>query len=97
MLAKSKMNELSIHKIADLHLHVYHHGIPKVLIRIFGQIYFIALQDLPGNPPPYFKDHRKAKNMYNSRYEERWVGKKKSSTAMSKNMLHHRPNSFNEE
>ena len=29
---KAKTNELSIHKIADLQLHVHHHGIPKVPI-----------------------------------------------------------------
>ena len=29
---KAKMNELSIHTIADLQLHVHHHGIPKVPI-----------------------------------------------------------------
>ena len=48
---KTKMKELSIHKIADLQLHVQHHGIPKVHIRGFGQIYDIALQALLGNPP----------------------------------------------
>ena len=37
-----------------------------------------------GNPPYYFKDHRKAKNLYLSRYGERWVDKLNSSTAMSK-------------
>ena len=73
------MNELSNHKIADLQLHIIHHGIPKVHIWGFGQIYDIALQDLPGQPHPYFKDHRKAKNRYLSRYVEM-----KSSTAMSK-------------
>ena len=31
-LAKAKMNELSIHTISDLQLHVHHHGIPKVPI-----------------------------------------------------------------
>ena len=78
------MNELSIHTIADLRLHVHHHGIPKVPIRGFGLIYDIALQALPGNPPIYFKDHRKAKNTYLSSYGERWVEKLKSTTAMSK-------------
>ena len=58
------MNELSIHTISYLHIHVHFHGIPKVHIRGFGQIYDIALQDIPGNPPSYFKDHRKAKNTY---------------------------------
>ena len=47
-------------------------------------MYDIDLQDLPGNPPPSFKDHRKAKNPYLSRYGERWVEKLKSSTAMPK-------------
>ena len=67
-LEKSKMNELSIHTIADLQLHVHHHSIPRVHIRGFGRIYDIALQDLSGNPPYSFKDHRKAKNLYLSRY-----------------------------
>ena len=44
----------------------------------------MALQALPGNPPSSFKDHRKAKNPYHSRYGEGWVEKMKSSTAMSK-------------
>ena len=44
----------------------------------------MALQTLPGNPPSSFKDHRKAKNPYHSRYGEGWVEKLKSSTAMSK-------------
>ena len=60
-LAKAKMIELSIHTIADLQPHVRHHGIPKMPIRGFSQIYDIALQALPGNPPSSFKDHRKAK------------------------------------
>ena len=82
--AKAKMNELSIHTISDLQLHVHHCGTPKVPIRGFGQIYYIDLQALPGNPPPYFKNHKKAKNPYLSRYGERWVEKLHSSTAMSK-------------
>ena len=44
----------------------------------------MALQALPGVPPSYFKDHRKAKNPYHSIYGEGWVEKLKSSTAMSK-------------
>ena len=40
------MNELRIHTIADLQLHVRHRG--KVHIRGFGQIYAMALQALPG-------------------------------------------------
>ena len=76
------MNELRIHTIADLQLHVRHRG--KVPIRGFGQIYEMALQALPGNLLSSFKDHRKAKNPYHSRYGERWVEKLKSSTAMSK-------------
>ena len=82
--SKEKINELRIHTTADLQLHVNHHGIPKVHIQGFGRIYDIALQDLPGNPPSSFKDHRKAENLYLSRYGERWVEKLKSSTAMSK-------------
>ena len=61
---QAKMNELSIHTISDLQLHVHHHGIPKVRIRGFGRIYDIALKYIPGNPPPSFKDHRKAKNPF---------------------------------
>ena len=44
----------------------------------------MALQALPGNTPSSFKNHRKAKNPYHSRYGEGWVDKLKSSTAMSK-------------
>ena len=76
------MNELIIHTIADLQLHVRHHG--KVPIRGFDQIYAMALQYLPSNRPSSFKEHRKAKHPYCSRYGERWVEKLKSSTAMSK-------------
>ena len=54
------------------------------LLHGFGQIYDIAPQAIPGNPPSYFKDHRKAKNLYISSYGKRWVDKLKSSTAMSK-------------
>ena len=78
------MNKLSIHTIAGIQLHVHHHGIPKVHIRGFGRICDISPQALPGNPPYSFKDHRKAKNTYLSRYGERWMEKLKSSTAMSK-------------
>ena len=59
--AKAKIDELSIHTISDLQLHVHHHGVPRVPIQGFGRIYDIALQYLPGNPPPSFKDHRKTK------------------------------------
>ena len=45
-LAIAKMNELRIHTIADLQLHVRHRG--KVHIRGFNQIYAMALQILPG-------------------------------------------------
>ena len=76
------MNELSIHTIADLQLHVCHHG--NAHIRGFDRIYAMALQDLPGNPPSYFKGHRKAKNTYHSKNGERWVDKLKSSMEMSK-------------
>ena len=76
------MNELNIHTLSDLQLHVCHHG--NVPIPGFDQIYDMALQALPGNPTSSFKDHRKAKNPYNSRYGEIWVDKLKSSTEMSK-------------
>ena len=68
--------------MADIQLHVRHPG--KLPIRGFVQIYDIALQDLLGNPYPYFKDHRKAKNPYLSRYGEICVEKLKSSTEISK-------------
>ena len=68
--AKAKMNELSIHRISDLQLHVHHHGIPKVPLPGFGRIYDISIQALPGKPPPSLKDHRKAKNTYLSSYGE---------------------------
>ena len=42
------------------------------------------LQALLGDPPSSFKEHRKAKNPYLSRYGEIWVDKLKSFTAMSK-------------
>ena len=76
------MNELRIQKIADLQLHVCHHG--KVPIRGFNKIYDMALQALPRKPPSSFKDRRKAKNPHLSRFEDMWVDKMKSSTAMSK-------------
>ena len=76
------MNELIIHTISDLQIHVRHHG--KVPIQGFDQIYAMALQDLLWNPPFSFKDHKKAKTPYHSRYGERWVDKLKSSTVMSK-------------
>ena len=77
-----KMDELRIHTIAYIQLHVRHHD--KVPIRGFGRIYDMALQDLPRNPPSSFKYHRKAKNPYLSRYGERWVDKLKSSTEISR-------------
>ena len=76
------MDELSIHTITDLQLHFHHHG--KVRIQGFGLIYAMALQALPRNPLSSFKDHRRAKNLYHSKYGEGWVEKLKSSTAMSK-------------
>ena len=76
------MNELRILTISDLQLHVRHRG--KVPIRGFNRIYAMGLQALPGKPPSSFKDHRKAKNPYHSRYGEGWVDKLKSSTAMSR-------------
>ena len=75
------MNELIIHTIADLQLHVCRRG--KMSILGFDQIYAMALQALPGNPPSYFKDHRETKNPYHSRYGEGWVDKLKSPTEMS--------------
>ena len=68
----------------DLQLHVHHHGTPKVHIQCLVIIFDISLQYLPGNPPSSFKDHKKAKNLYLSRYRERWMNKLKSSTAILK-------------
>ena len=81
-LAIAKMNVFKIYTIDGLHINVRHRG--KVPIRGFGRIYAMALQALLGNPPSSFKDHRKAKNPYHSRYGEGWVDKLKSSTAMLK-------------
>ena len=66
--AKPKMKDLSIHTITDLQIHVCHHGIPKVQIWGFSRVYEISLQDLPGKPPPYFKDQRQSKVIYLSSY-----------------------------
>ena len=76
------MNELGVHTIADIQLHVSHND--KVTIQGFERIYAMALKALPGNPTSSFKYHRKAKNPYHSKYGERWVDKLKSSTEMSK-------------
>ena len=78
------MNEFIIPTISDLQLHVHHHGIPKVHIRGFFQIYDITLKLLLGNPPSSFKDHRKSGNPYLSRYGESRIEKMKSYTATSK-------------
>ena len=56
----------------------------RCLFEASSKIYDITLQALLCNLPPSFKDHRKAKNLYLSRYGEIWVDKMKSSTAMSK-------------
>ena len=58
-LAITKMNELRIHTISDLKLHVHHRG--NVPILGFDQIYAMDIQALPGNPLSSFKDHRKVK------------------------------------
>ena len=55
-LATATMNELRIHMIAYLQLHVRHCG--KVPIQGFGQIYTMALRALPGIPLSSFKDHK---------------------------------------
>ena len=59
--AKVKINELIIHTISYIQLHVCHHDTPKVYIQGFGQIDDTALQALPGKTHPYIKDHRKEK------------------------------------
>ena len=50
----------------------------------FGRIDEHELVALPGKPTPSIKYHRKAKNPYSSRFEERWVEKLKSSSYILK-------------
>ena len=59
-----KMHEINVHTIADLQRCVQSHGLPKLSIREFGQIYERALVALPGKPMPSVKDHRKVRNPY---------------------------------
>ena len=73
-----KMNKINIHTITDLQRYVRSYRFPKLPIRDLGRIYEHGLVALPGKPTPSIKDHRKAKNTYLSRYEERWVEKLKS-------------------
>ena len=59
-----KLNEMSIHTIADLRRYVQSYGLPKMSIRGFVQIYQHGQENMPGKPTPSIKDHRKAKNPY---------------------------------
>ena len=79
-----KMNEINIHTIANFQRYVRSYGLHKLPIHGLGQIYEHGLVDLPRKPTPSIKNHRKARNPYLSRYEERWVEKLKSSSSMSK-------------
>ena len=79
-----KMYEINVHTIADFQRYVQSYGFPKLSISGLGKIYERALVALPGKPAPSFKDHRKAGNLYYSRYGDRWVEKLKSSSSMSK-------------
>ena len=89
------MNELRIHTIADLQLHVRHRG--KVPIRGFDRIYAMALQALPGNPPSSFEERRKARKIRIS--FEIWRGMGGETEVFNGNVeirLHNRPNSFHD-
>ena len=79
-----KMNEINVHTITDFQRYVRSYGSPKLSICGLGQIYEHALVALPGKPTPSVKDHKKARNLYFSRYGEIWVEKLKSSSSMSK-------------
>ena len=81
---EAKMNEMNIHAISDLQRNFWSYGLPKLPIRCFVRIYEHGLEAQPGKPTNSIKDHRKAKNMYFSRYGERWVEKLKSSSSTSK-------------
>ena len=76
------MNDINVHTIANFQRYVRSYGLPKLSIRGLGQIYEHSLVALPGKPTPSVKDHRKARNPYLSRYEERWVEKLKSPSSM---------------
>ena len=78
------MNDINIHTIADLQRYFQSYGLPKLPIRGLGQHFEHLLVALPGKPITSIKDHRKAKNIYLSRYGERWVEKLNSSSSMSK-------------
>ena len=78
------MHEINVHTIANFQRYVRSYGLPKPSICGLGEIYERALVALPGKPEPSVKDHRKARNPYYSRYEDRWVEKLKSSSSMSK-------------
>ena len=78
------MNEINVHTIVNFQRYVRSYGLPKLSICGLGQIYDHALVDLPGKPTPSVKDHRKARNLYYSRYGEIWVEKLKTSSSMLK-------------
>ena len=79
-----KMHEINVHTITDFQRYVQSYGLPKLSIRGLGQIYERALVALPRKKAPSVKDHRKERNLYYSRYGDRWVEKLKSSSSMSK-------------
>ena len=62
------MHEINVHTIADLQSYVRSYELPKLSIRVLGQIYERALVALPGKPAPSVKDHRKARNPYYLKY-----------------------------
>ena len=72
-----KMHKINVHTIADFQRYVQSYGLPKLSICGLGQIYEPALVAISWKPAPSVKDHRKARNLYYSRYGDRWVEKLK--------------------
>ena len=66
---------MNIHSIANLQRYVWLYGFPKLSSLGFVQIYEHGLEALPGKSTTSNKDHKKAKNPYFSRYDNRWVEK----------------------
>ena len=66
-----KMNDITVHTIADLQRYVRSYGLPKLSICGLVQVYNHALVALPGKPMPSVKYHRKEKKILISQYMER--------------------------
>ena len=78
------MNELNICMLSNLQEYVSSYGLPKVEIRGLAVTYESELKALPGKPMPFFKEHRKSKNTYFSRYGGTWVDKLNNYYSVSK-------------